>query len=179
MDIISDFKFSESIANLASALTNFQAKCPIIDLDANVVVKRRDGGQYDFDYATFMNIKKSTKDLMGEHGLAITQWPTGRGKMTTMLVHSSGEWIYGTFEWPNVPTAAQEFGSMLTYLKRYSFCATLGIVADEDEDGNMSDGNRFDKTEGGGKGKGKGEAKPETKKNTGLISLPHLQNKPK
>ena len=36
---------------------------------------------------------------------------------------------------------AQSVGSSITYAKRYAYCAILGIVADEDDDGNMASGN--------------------------------------
>ena len=42
---------------------------------------------------------------------------------------------------PVTEQGAQAIGSALTYAKRYAFCAILGIVADDAEDGNLSQGN--------------------------------------
>ena len=63
--------------------------------------------------------------------------------LTTRLVHSSGEWIEDEFYIPlevtGVQPAAQVAGSIITYLRRYALVALLGIVSDEDIDGNDPD----------------------------------------
>ena len=45
-------------------------------------------------------------------------------------------------------TAFQSIGSMITYLKRYAYCAILGIVADEDDDANAACGNQVEYNNG-------------------------------
>jgi len=39
----------------------------------------------------------------------------------------------------------QEIGSRISYLKRYSLTALLGIVGEEDDDANIADGNTYQK----------------------------------
>ena len=59
--------------------------------------------------------------------------------ITTTLLHSSGEYI--TFE-PTIMNAsspmAQEIGSAITYGRRYSVSAVLGLGAEDDDDGNAA-----------------------------------------
>jgi hypothetical protein len=62
--------------------------------------------------------------------------------LTTRLLHSSGEWVEGAFRVPaqDVKTkaeTAQAVGSALTYMRRYSLAAALGITQ-EDDDGNAA-----------------------------------------
>lgn len=55
----------------------------------------------------------------------------------TRLLHKSGEWI--EFDALSVPLSKQDahgVGSATTYARRYALSAALGIVADEDDDGN-------------------------------------------
>src|SRR4051812_19140438 len=54
----------------------------------------------------------------------------------TRLLHKSGQWM--EFEPAMIPLSkrdAQGMGSALTYGRRYSLSAALGVVADEDDDG--------------------------------------------
>jgi hypothetical protein len=55
--------------------------------------------------------------------------------ISTTLVHSSGEWIGGTLSMPIVKPDPQATGSAITYARRYAIAALLGVVSDEDDDG--------------------------------------------
>jgi hypothetical protein len=55
------------------------------------------------------------------------------GDLVTTILHESGERISGNMKLPE-NTSPQELGSWITYLRRYSLCAMLGIAADEDDD---------------------------------------------
>jgi hypothetical protein len=77
---------------------------------------------------------------LAANGLSVVQLPEGDGSvvtMTTMLIHTSGQWVSctGTFK----PTKAdpQGLGSCITYARRYQLCAIVGI-SPEDDDGNAA-----------------------------------------
>lgn len=98
-------------------------------------------GKYRYTFAPLPEILEEVRGVLGKHDLAVIQEATegerGVG-VTTRLVHSSGEWIeYGPLVLP-AGNDAQSYGSAITYARRYSLCAALGIAADEDDDGNAS-----------------------------------------
>lgn len=57
-------------------------------------------------------------------------------------MHESGEYISANLSIKGEQTP-QGIGSAITYAKRYSFCSILGIIADDDDDGNGAEGNDF------------------------------------
>ena len=130
---------SESIENLAKALIGLQAEMPVAPYDAdNPFFKSR--------YASLNSIWSVCRPLLAEYELAVIQLPVSssfvdgnvvNAGLSTRLIHSSGEWIEDTFYIPLEagPRAAQAAGSIITYLRRYSLAALLGVVTDEDSDG--------------------------------------------
>ena len=61
---------------------------------------------------------------------------TGTVNLTTMLVHGSGEWI--ATRWPVCPGEAcsdpKRMGAALTYARRYSLFALVGLAGEDDLD---------------------------------------------
>lgn len=142
---------SENIGKIAEALSKFQGECPEITLDADVEVTMNNGGKYKFKYATLANINKIIKPFMAKHGLSITQvTSTKAGEITTLLMHSSGEWIRSEIKMPAY-TKPQDMGSAITYGRRYSMCAILGLSANTDDDGNIAHGNSLKENSSAGK----------------------------
>jgi hypothetical protein len=132
-------KKSESIGNLAMALCQFQGEVTNPkNTAANPFFKSK--------YAPLSEVINTTKELMHKHGLSCLQSPSGDGEhivITTLLMHSSGEWIEGE---PLVLKAdkvtAQGAGSAITYGRRYALSAILGIASEEDDDANHATGNK-------------------------------------
>lgn len=78
------------------------------------------------------------KKPLSDNGLCVMQLPEqreGKDILVTMLAHSSGQWIASEYPLLAAAMNSQGFGSAMTYAKRYSLCALLGIVSDEDDDG--------------------------------------------
>lgn len=129
-------KKSESITNLAVALAKFNEECPKIGKDStNPHFKNR--------YASLDNIIDETKPLLAKHGLSVIQMPGGDGemfKMTTMLIHISGEWIESEpLIMRPVKNDPQGIGSCSTYARRYGMSAVLGLsTGEEDDDGHAA-----------------------------------------
>lgn len=132
---------SEQIDQLATALAKFQGELEQPKMNSTVKVRTRSGSEYSFKYADLAECKQAAKKPLSENGLAVTQLIEEDYSILTMLVHSSGQWISSRVKMPVTEQGAQAIGSALTYAKRYAFCAILGIVADDDEDGNLSQGN--------------------------------------
>ena len=130
---------SAEIDQIAAALSDFQSELKQPELSKEVSVKTRTGGSYTFKYADLSTCVKAAVPAMKKTGLAVTQLIIG-GTLTTLLVHKSGQWFKSELQIGNSPDY-QALGSAITYLKRYSYCAILGIVADTDDDANAACGN--------------------------------------
>jgi len=127
---------SDTVKELAIALSKAQADMPPAELNAvNPFLKNK--------YADLGSIIKTAKPVLAKNGLAVSQLPVsdnGQIGVTTILMHSSGEWIESTMTMDigeeKGKSAAQVAGSVITYLRRYSLSSILGMYADEDTDGN-------------------------------------------
>jgi hypothetical protein len=125
---------SESITALTKALNMFQGKLTAVKKDAiNPFFKSK--------YATLDTIWETIRKPLSENGLAITQTmgvQDGKSVLETTLYHTSGEWISGTQLVNPVKDDPQSLGSAISYARRYSLSAILGIVSDEDDDANIA-----------------------------------------
>ena len=128
---------SEKIGNLAVALSQFQATVPSAPFDSkNPFLKNR--------YASLGSIIETARPVLDACGLSVSQIIVSYDNQVgieTILMHSSGEWISNVATLPIVEekgkSSAQVAGSIVTYLRRYSYAAILGMYAEEDTDGNM------------------------------------------
>lgn len=134
---------SSNIAELATALSKFQGSLVQPKLEKEVKVATKSGSGYKFKYADLAGCMKAAAPGLKENGLSVVQLVSS-GKLITLLLHESGQWIKSVVALPQQSTDYQAFGSALTYLKRYTYCAILGIVADADDDGNYAQGNHVE-----------------------------------
>ncbi len=125
---------SESITNLVGALVVFQGKMTAVKKDAtNPFYKSR--------YATLDTIWETIRKPLSENGLSVAQTmdiENGKDVLNTTLYHTSGEWISGMQSVNPVKDDPQSLGSAISYARRYSLSALLGVVADEDDDANIA-----------------------------------------
>ena len=126
---------SESIAALAAALAKAQGtmKGAVKD-SANPFFKSK--------YADLASVVEAIRAAFSANGLSYVQTVQSSDldevRVETMILHSSGEWIScGVLALPVSKNDAQGYGSALTYARRYSLSAAVG-VAPEDDDGNAA-----------------------------------------
>lgn len=131
---------SDTIGEISAALSEFQGSIEQPKLEKEVSVRMKSGGTYKFKYADLSACVKAAAPQLKANGLAVAQI-VSNGKLITILSHKSGEWIKSELMLPQQSSDYQAYGSAITYLKRYSYCAILGIVADTDDDANMASGN--------------------------------------
>jgi hypothetical protein len=126
---------SESIQNIASALCQFQAECP-------APKKTAENPHFKSKYSPLEEIISTIKPHLAKNGLSFFQSTTTEGEnicVTTLILHTSGEFIEtDPLKLPMGKVTAQGAGSAVTYARRYSLCAALGIAAEEDDDGNCA-----------------------------------------
>jgi hypothetical protein len=145
---------SKSIARLAAALAKAQAelKNPEKTLTATIYPERRHGehsgvrdgdndGGRTFNYASLASGLEIVRTTLSQHGIAVVQTtavddPGQLVKLTTVLAHSSGEWIAS--DWPvcsiKDTQTPHRMGMALTYARRYSLFALVGIAGEDDLD---------------------------------------------
>ncbi len=125
---------SENINELAAALAKAQG-------ELKNAGKNSDNPYFKSKYADLAEILNTVREPLAKYGLAITQLYDGmNGKdiaVTTMLMHSSGQYIANTGNYPVSKQDIQGVGSAITYARRYSLAAMLGL-AQEDDDGNTA-----------------------------------------
>lgn len=101
---------------------------------------------YGYKYATLDTILALVKPVLAKYGLGIYQHPVGKVEgdcitIKTVLYHESGQHL---IEQSAVPikfnsNPIQDYGSSLTYGKRYQILGLLNICPeDEDKDGQLS-----------------------------------------
>ena len=102
--------------------------------------KRAENPYFHSRYAELADVLDTIREPLAANGLAVVQMPGWEGELvtlTTRLGHASGQWIESTAAARPVKNDPQGLGSCLTYLRRYTLAAVLGI-AQADDDGNAA-----------------------------------------
>jgi hypothetical protein len=125
---------SEHIGAIAGALAKAHLKIENPELDGQ-------NPHYKSRFSTLAAVLNAVRKPLAEQGIALLQsvaLEDGKVRVTTNLVHSSGEWMRETMAFPLQGSATvQQAGSTVTYLRRYSLISLCGIVGDpqQDDDG--------------------------------------------
>lgn len=130
----------EANKNLYQALCNAQTEIRSAEFDGN-------NPYYKSNYSTLSAVMKVCRTPLSKNGLSIMQildTIDGKTYLKTRLAHISGEFIesniildpgtiQGDKRWHAI-------GAAITYARRYSLSALLGIISgsDEDDDGNKA-----------------------------------------
>jgi ERF superfamily len=134
---------SDTIAKLATALAKAQTELvnPEKSLVGTIHPEGGHGEGRTFNYASLASGLDIVRKTLGQHEIATVQTTAvdqsvGIVNLTTVLAHSSGEWIAS--DWP-VCTIAEtatphRMGAALTYARRYALFALVGIAGEDDLD---------------------------------------------
>src|SRR5215467_13482972 len=134
---------SETVAALATALAKAQAALinPEKSLVATIRTGRPGEAERSFRYAPLASGLEIVRKTLGQHEIATIQTTaidqtSGLVNLTTMLAHTSGEWIAS--DWPVCPisemASPQRMGAALTYARRYALFTLVGIAGEDDLD---------------------------------------------
>jgi hypothetical protein len=142
--------FSESNTKIAPALAKAWAEIENPKHNSSVKVKTKSGGSYSFDYTDLGGIFDEAKRVYKDNGLSILQNAHTNvidGKklvsVETMIFHSSGEYVKSEPLQIDANPSIQDMGGQITYMKRYSLSAMLGIATEKDDDANGASGNDY------------------------------------
>ena len=134
---------SQSVGALAAALAKAQAEIanPEKSLTATIVSPFPREGSRTFRYAPLSSGLDLVRKCLGQHEIATVQTTaidgeTGLIRLTTTLVHTSGEWV--SSDWPvcavSETAAPHRLGAALTYARRYALFTLVGIAGEDDLD---------------------------------------------
>lgn len=127
---------SPELKDLATALSKAQGELIPAPMDS-------DNPHYRSRFASLASVVSTARPVLSKHGLSVTQMVTHVGEkpaLVTRLMHLSGQWVESTMLLSVTQAGMQPLGSAITYAKRYAFSAMVGIVAEDDDDGNSADG---------------------------------------
>ncbi len=127
---------SPTTLELIKALVNAQKDMP-------GVAKEGTNPRFKNKYARFDDLRTACVETLAANGLVITQhvWPEGDVQyLVTRLSHTSGEWMQSKCILPIQEFSSQNFGSAMTYCKRYTLESLLMLAGEEkdDDDGERS-----------------------------------------
>jgi len=116
-------KTSNEINELAAALSIAQGAM-------GAALKDSKNPHFGNDFASLEAINAVTKQPLADNNLSIVQFPindeSGVG-ITTRIMHKSGQWLEEKWTMPVVKAGPQQYGSLITYFRRYSIAAIFGI----------------------------------------------------
>ena len=133
---------SAEIDQLATALCKAQAAMPAVEKDSENPAFKRNGKPTK--YSSLGAVHDAVREVLSKNGLCVAQTgavlPGGGIGVETTLMHISGQWIRGCLPMTPEKATPQAIGGAVTYGRRYGLCAMVGLVADEDDDGNAASG---------------------------------------
>ena len=156
---------SEAIGAIAAALSKAQSELtnPEKSLTATMRPDGPGAAERSFRYAPLSSGLDIVRKTLGQHEIATVQTTSidqeaGLIRLTTVLAHSSGEWV--SSDWPVCPVsetaAPHKMGAALTYARRYALFTLVGIAGEDDLDAP--------------------DLKPSTAQNIGIVTPPANTN---
>lgn len=125
---------SENLADLAAALCAVQG-------ELKPAIKQADNPFFKSKYVDLPGVWESIRPLLAKNGLSVVQTFTASADgptIVTTLMHKSGQWVSSELFLKPAKSDPQGVGSAITYGRRYALAAMVGVVADEDDDGNAA-----------------------------------------
>ena len=134
---------SETIGAIAAALAKAQGELTNPEKSLTATIRSPFPREEDrtFRYAPLSSGLEIVRKCLGRHEIAAVQTTAidnevGLIRLTTVLAHSSGEWI--SSDWPVCPVsetaAPHRLGAALTYARRYALFTLVGIAGEDDLD---------------------------------------------
>jgi ERF superfamily len=134
---------SETIGAIATALAKAQGELTNPEKSLRATIRPRFPREESrtFRYASLASGLEIVRKCLSQHEIATVQTTAidveaGLIRLTTVLAHSSGEWMAS--DWPVCPVAEtaapHRMGAALTYARRYALFTLVGIAGEDDLD---------------------------------------------
>lgn len=122
---------SEDLKELYTALAKAQEEMESAKLDSK-------NPFFKSTYADLPSVIKASRPFLAKNGLAVMQRVMTNVNNTiylsTRLCHSSGQWIESSMPIDPPKKTIQDIGSYITYVRRYTYSALIGVVGSDDDD---------------------------------------------
>lgn len=132
-------KMSPEITELVKAMVKFQG---MLETGTKDLETKNQNGKFNYKYADLAMAVSLARKPLFDCGLCVIQTLGMNGNMPvviTYLMHESGQYMMSEIQIRPKADDAQAIGSAITYMRRYAYCAILGIVfEDDDDDGNAA-----------------------------------------
>jgi hypothetical protein len=126
---------TEAISELTAALAKAQGEIKNAAKDVKNTF-------FKTSYADLAGCYDASREYLAKNGLSVVQFPdydeTGTMFLMTQLNHASGQWMRSWYPVRPVKNDPPGLGSAMTYARRYSYCAMVGVAAEDDDDGNAA-----------------------------------------
>ncbi len=140
------FEHSEQLDQLAGALSKAQGTFKAVPKGKTARVQMKSGGEYSYKYADLADAWDVARAPLSENGLSVVQSPgqfeRGTLSVTTMLLHTSGQWVRSTLAIDARDATPQGMGTAITYARRYGLASMIGLVTDDETDAQEHAGGR-------------------------------------
>src|SRR3990167_1178000 len=127
---------SDNINELATALAKAQGAI-------QGAIKDSTNPFFKSNYADLASVWGSCRKALSENGLSVIQTTDSENldivTVRTTLLHSSGQFVYGSLSMKPVKADPQGIGSAISYARRYALAAMIGVYQ-EDDDANKATG---------------------------------------
>lgn len=126
-------------ADLFAALVKALGELTDVPKTRTARIEKKSGGEFRYTYADLGDALEMARPILARHDLGVVQPVSTSAKggvdVATTIIHKSGQSItFGPLTFPTGNTP-QETGSAITYARRYSLLAALGLATEEDDDG--------------------------------------------
>ena len=133
--VVVDQIMSKTIGNLAAALAKAQSEMTMVEAKST-------NPFFNSKYASLASVLETAMPALNKNEIALVQgnrWSARNNGfyITSMLMHSSGEWIKSEVRMPIAKKDAHGVGAATTYGRRYLLSSMVGI-AQADDDGNTA-----------------------------------------
>lgn len=123
---------SENINELATALSKAQG-------EMQAAIKDKVNPYFKSSYADLGSVWNAARPVLSKYGLCVmqtTELDSARNQilLVTTLAHISGQWMKSYLPLNPSKNDSQGIGAAMSYLRRYSLSALVGVVCDEDDD---------------------------------------------
>ena len=120
---------SEQLNELFTALTKAQA-------EMECASKSKKNPFFKSKYADFAEYIKASRIALTNNNLCVMQRMTvedGTSYLCSILGHTSGQYVESKMKISPAKNDVQSMGSYITYIKRYSYAALVGVATEDDD----------------------------------------------
>lgn len=129
---------SDNINELATALAKAQG-------EITAAMQDKVNPHFKSSYASLNSVWDACRVPLSKNGLSIIQTMQSQDDaltLVTTLAHCSGQYIKSFLPIATTKATPQALGSAITYMRRYSLAAIVGVAPDEDDDANEATGEK-------------------------------------